>query len=48
MLQDKDTIILREISNFFTEGEKAINTIFGITRSLLLSRNRILPKEANN
>lgn len=48
MLQHKDTTILREISGFFTVGEKAINTIFGITRSLLLSKNRILAKDTNN
>ncbi|MFH2143172.1 MAG: transposase [Bacteroidota bacterium] len=41
MLQNKNTTIISELSDFFTTSEKAINTILTITRSLKLSDRQI-------
>jgi hypothetical protein len=48
MLLDKDTTILSEINDFFTSSEKAIHTVFRITRSLKLSDTKFFIKESNN
>ena len=48
MLRHKDTIILSEISSFFTSSEKAMETIFGFIRSLTFSDNKFGFSGANN
>ncbi len=41
MLRHKNTIIVSEITNFFTTSEKAINSIFTIIRSLTISEKKM-------
>ena len=48
MLPSKDTTILSEINNFFTSGEKAIETVFSTLRSLKLSESQFFIKEKPN
>ena len=48
MLRLKDTIILSEMTGFFTSSEKAMGTIFSFIRSLTFSDKRLGFSGANN
>ncbi len=48
MLRHKDTIILSEISSFFTSSEKAMETIFSFISSLTFSDKRFGFPQASN
>jgi len=48
MLQNKDTIIVSELKDFFTSNEKAINSIFTLLSSLKLSEKYLGIESKNN
>ena len=48
MLQNKDTIIVSELKDFFTSSEKAINSIFTLLSSLKLSEKYLRIESKNN